>query len=190
MKSYFIFTIVSFLGLAACNQDRIKTNYTSFSSDSEIYELIGSILTQEGNDRLSTKYLLQHDNDFHINSRDSLSIIALGSLLTKTDIEFIFEQYEQRETFYFKDSFAGYTVINVDSLKQLDTAAFWSSYYSKYGQQGFFAISLPLFSLDKQTAIVNLAFCCGLKCAYGNLKVYKKLGGKWKAVLSINDWMS
>lgn len=50
--------------------------------------------------------------------------------------------------------------------------------------------SIPLFSKDKQTAIVNVVFYCGNMCAHGGYRVYKKVGDKWILDQTLHSWIS
>lgn len=43
-------------------------------------------------------------------------------------------------------------------------------------------ISLPVLSIDKKTAIIQISNNCGMLCGDTHLFVFKKINGKWKVI--------
>ena len=54
----------------------------------------------------------------------------------------------------------------------------------------FYEMSIPIFSLDKQTAYVELDYRCGHLCGNGRAFYLRKINGKWKIVEDFKTWIS
>lgn len=99
----------------------------------------------------------------------------LNSLLNAKDKEYIFKQF-----LAIKDSCWHQPFQHSHLLKQKKQVRPNRHYYS-----------IPLFSLDKNYAIVFEEYYCGSLCAYGGYHVYKKVENyKWKEITVVHSWMS
>ena len=67
---------------------------------------------------------------------------------------------------------------------------FWEGYREKFGNDGVFTISNPLFSKDKSKAIIAVGYHCGGLCGSGGTYSYVKEKGKWKQSHAMNMWIS
>ena len=121
----------------------------------------------------------------------------LDSLLfSKKDITFIQRQLSVMQ--YFKlnpQDIHNKQIISSDTLmtffkKREGSESFWSSYRKKYGKGGFCSMSMPLFSLDKETAIFHMSYHCGGMCGHGGTYIYKRKKGKWTVVKELSSWIS
>ena len=54
----------------------------------------------------------------------------------------------------------------------------------------FYEMSIPIFSLDKQKAYVQLGYHCGNLCGRGTSIYLRKLNGKWMIVQKWRTWIS
>lgn len=54
----------------------------------------------------------------------------------------------------------------------------------------FYAMTIPIFSLDNKKAYVELDYHCGTLCGYGNAIYLKKIRGKWIIVEKVKTWIS
>lgn len=54
----------------------------------------------------------------------------------------------------------------------------------------FYEMSIPIFSLDKQTAYVELDYRCGHLCGNGRAFYLRNINGKWKIIEDFRTWIS
>jgi len=54
----------------------------------------------------------------------------------------------------------------------------------------FHYVSIPLFSTDKNIAIIKYGVWCGNECGHGGIYIYKKINGEWKLVDVRSKWIS
>ena len=57
-------------------------------------------------------------------------------------------------------------------------------------EYNFYNLSIPIFSLDRQKAFVELEHHCGSLCGSGKGIYLKKINGKWKIVETWRTWIS
>jgi hypothetical protein len=55
---------------------------------------------------------------------------------------------------------------------------------------GYYNISAPLFSLDKELVIIEFSYFCGGLCGNGGTYVYKKENRTWRLKLTLIYWIS
>ena len=56
--------------------------------------------------------------------------------------------------------------------------------------RGYYNFSIPIFSLEKNTAYVERDYHCGVLCGYGKIYFLKKINGKWQIVEEFETWIS
>lgn len=61
-----------------------------------------------------------------------------------------------------------------------DKNYFWENYSSKYGSTGYYSISLPLFSYNKEKLLVVVETCGFELDCNGIICLFEKKQGKWK----------
>jgi len=103
-------------------------------------------------------------------TRDSLNI-------SRTDISFIKTQIKKNKKQIF---------LATSSLKDVSF---------KKSEDEFLPvtnISLPVFSVDRTIALINVNYHCGSLCGHGGIEVYRKVGGKWQRFIMKfwASWMS
>lgn len=54
----------------------------------------------------------------------------------------------------------------------------------------FYEMTIPVFSLDRQSAYVQLDYECGGLCGNGNVIYLKKIKGKWQIIVQWQSWIS
>ncbi len=54
----------------------------------------------------------------------------------------------------------------------------------------FYYLSIPIFSIDRQKAFVELEHHCGSLCGSGTGFYLKKINGKWKVIKRWQTWIS
>ena len=54
----------------------------------------------------------------------------------------------------------------------------------------FYEMTIPIFSLDRQSAYVELDYQCGGLCGSGQVIFLKKIKAKWKIIVQWRNWIS
>ena len=54
----------------------------------------------------------------------------------------------------------------------------------------FYEMNIPIFSLDKNKAYVEIGYYCGSLCGSGKAIYLKKINGKWKIIDTWQTWIS
>jgi len=123
---------------------------------------------------------------------DSLKIIKADSIFTKSDVYFIFKQARYSTSFSIDK-----TKLNKESYVLLpDTCDAFGAGHKEYWENihnqftNFTLISMPLFSIDRSTALLNLSHSCGPICGYGATYIYRKTDNKWKLLAIWDKWVS
>jgi hypothetical protein len=163
--------------------------------DSTIYSFIKEVMKGKENQGFSSReVLLTHEplrgkND----SVDSTDIAKLSKILTKDDLPFLNEQIKVIHNFSLNPNyFPGWKIISGDSVGLLfnqSNGNFWQNFKSKYGRMGFYTVTMPLFSKDRNIAIIKINDHCGL-CGGGGTYVYKKVNSKWILIDRFDEWDS
>jgi hypothetical protein len=74
--------------------------------------------------------------------------------------------------------------LNTITIEKLETQ------YKKGQRIRFYEMTIPVFSLDKQKAYVQLGYHCGRLCGNGKAIYLKKINGKWKIITKWETWIS
>ena len=74
--------------------------------------------------------------------------------------------------------------LNTITIEKLKTQ------YKKGQRIRFYEMTIPVFSLDKQKAYVQLGYHCGRLCGNGKAIYLKKINGKWKIITKWETWRS
>ncbi len=146
--------------LLSCKQEA-KTEVTDF----EIYEVINLML---------------------LNESEILALEKLNLGISKSDVKFIQLQNKNRSTFKLNQKLLENSIsISRDTLTRMKQTnlelSFWKRFIEKYHEKELFSISLPLFSKDKNTALVSTSFICAT-CLNSETMIYRKVNGKWKLI--------
>lgn len=137
---------------------------------------------------------LASNPDFSQILHDSLSIYDDTSLFSFADVQFIKAQISNGQNFKWKSN----KIIGSKVISSKKIARFfkngpdegWAEFNKQY-KNGFATFSIPLFSVDKNICIVYRASHCGSLCGSGNIRLYKKIDGKWTFVQVIGMiWIS
>lgn len=70
-------------------------------------------------------------------------------------------------------------LILLQELEKISGNNFWELYIDKYGEAGFYDISVPLFSANKQMMLVLVKSCTPYSC-HTEICVFMKVDEKWK----------
>lgn len=162
--------------------------------DRTIYDFLNSIIKDGSphfkycDDIMDREFL-----PYFLTKSGSLEIMKLDSIFTKRDIDFIFKQAGYSSYFKFDQKYISKNIIELDTLKSftenLDVKhEYWNSIHDQYGTICF--VKMPLFSFDKQTAILETGSSCGGLCGEGGMYIYKKVNDKWILIKVLSEWVS
>ncbi len=206
---YILFCIT----LISCNSktEEIKEEVVVFSSngttiyESDIYEVIngiykGYIAEMKEYNKDEAFYLVYFSKfaefeNMGLNEngiKNYLKNLADQNLIEEKDIEFIYQQVQSsKEIKLEQNRIKDFELICADTLYQLRLSSktnndFGYKIIDRYGFSEISYISLPLFTLDKNTVIINL----GLYAMGGRVSIYKRENSKWIWAKDISMWIS
>ena len=161
--------------------------------DVTIYEFINSFIAAD------TMYLKRcntivgrHHLPMFMDKSDSLQISNTDTLFTKRDVDFIFKQ--ARYSQLFKVDQRKLTQKKHVILPEIcevfgdDHSEYWDNVHKQYGALCF--VSMPLFSLDRKTALIGISYSNSIFNGFGGRYIYRKVKGKWVLIASLSEWVS
>lgn len=189
---YRFFLIFLLIGVTNCITAQ---TYSSIISDNEICDFMEWMVK---NDKKSEKEIFGKNRDLlaEIAPWDTANFISknkaldieffeqdnkylfkksegLDTLFSEGDKNFMFDQYNSIQTAVWQRDIGGKKVIERDQQEEDEINMY----------------SIPLFTKDKEFAVIYKIFYCGYECAYGKYYLYKFIGNKkWKYVTSFNSW--
>lgn len=110
----------------------------------------------------------------------------LSRLINKNDLYFFIEQSKKRKSYSLDFSKINRIKSSRKKLNELSTQnleVYWRKIYAI--GDGYYFLSLPLFSIDKSIAIMEYNYSCGNVCYHLETRIYKRLSGKWTHITSI-----
>ena len=185
MKSFiqYLFLTVFLIG---CTNHR--KNNSSKVTDDEIYVFVKMVLKD-----LEKTQKLEGTQDYYL--QDQLATpsfvydnpsFKLDKYFQKDDLDFIQKQIGERKNFLLiQDSIKSKRIIskkiidsfNKDRKGNIDRKSYFlNKYKKKYGTNYYDRLSLPIFSKDKKTVLIDISSFFG-----GKTLIYRKENGKWKS---------
>ena len=185
MKLFITYFICSLLFVSCTNH---KENNSPQVTDEEIYMIVNMVLKD-----LEVSEKLDGTKDEYI--QDELTIpsfiadtvsFKLNKYFSKAeDLDFLLLQFEDRKSFaLLQDSIKSKKIISkkiIDSFydEKNDSISrknqILNNYIKKYGNNFYYRLSLPIFSKDKNTVLIDVSYFLG----GGKTMIYKKHNGKW-----------
>ena len=198
MKKMFYLLSLSIL-IGCNNKESVKLTervvYSNkFAPETSVYSLLNFVLSTEAKN--SGKYITENLSNYIYPGQKEYFVVDNDSLFDKEDIKFIHTQIAQDTSFRLNQSLIkDKIVISFDTLFKLKKKGersyeFWERFDAKYGQKEFYSIGLPLFTVDRKTAIVKYGYHCGSLCGGGEVAIFKLIAGKWKKIKIIETWIS
>lgn len=120
-----------------------------------------------------------------LTERDSLALLKMNTIFSKDDIQYIFRQSEFSKHFRIEKKYLkNKKVIELDTAivfgnNKIDRETYWDEFNNTYYHNC--VINLPLFSIDKQTAIVKIGYQ-----SESGIYIYRKQDGKWQVLKTIS----
>jgi hypothetical protein len=171
----------------------IKTEY--LVNKKEVSNLINFCINSKAKIFNNCDHFWDQDPIFYFTKYDSLQITEQDSIFSKEDLNFIFKQASVNPQLKLdgeiipKDKLVALNFEKVFSRDKKIRNEYLETIRQKYNQ--VCTLSIPLFSRDRNIAIVKIGYTCGGLCGEGGIYIYKKENdGSWRLFKSISDWVS
>jgi hypothetical protein len=204
MKKITILLIVAFSFLK-CQTKSEKTDINPKSSD-DINKIVEAIILQDSldvfknrpNPSMFCSELKKITVEIPIKRKDGLTLppfpgnIYINNILNdKVDGETFFTSKDS-SSIMAQNSNPDKLKIDKAISEKLSSTTFEEELNKKKNgkEYDFYNLSIPIFSLDKQKAFVELEHHCGSLCGSGKGYYLKKINGKWKIVQEWRTWIS
>lgn len=201
MKNIFLIALFSIL-LISCKkqtENKVETKksdihekYQNLVDNQTVYGLINCEALNENKIFKSCENVLNRETTFCSNC-DSLLLEKIDTLFSKKDKEFIVKQYKNSIHFILDQKLLKHkNIIEYDTTMlatREKSRAYWDKLLEKY--HCIETISLPLFNLKKDMAIVQISYNCGILCGEGGTYIFKlNRSGEWELYLKFEEWIS
>ncbi len=163
--------------------DLLGKRYTY--NDDSIMRIVNKPISPDWNNLLTFERLKKNiswgtDTSKYDTPFDSFPITEI---LSVKDLEYMRIYYDSNKTFKWKNSLVQNIFIKVVREKK--------NFEHNNKIQDYYQVSLPVFSVNNNVAIVQLVHLCGLECGNAILLVLRKNNrGRWERLCSITLWMS
>ena len=201
MKKHFLIAIFSIL-LISCKKDveiKIKKNetdlpekYQELVDNENIYGLLNSEALRRNKIFNFCNNILNRKTVYYV-GQNTVLLKKVDTLFSQKDKEFISKQYRNSIKFILNQRFLKHKrVVEFDTTMlatKEKSRAYWDKLLEKHHCIG--SISIPLFNLEKNMAIVEVGYYCGILCGEGGTYIYKlNRSGNWELYLTIEEWIS
>jgi hypothetical protein len=211
--------ILFYITLISCNSktEEIKEEVVVFSSDgtiiyeSDVYEVINALFTDNEKTNIldgidySGELLSVYPNSDYIHTEE----LGMLDIVMEEDKDFIFKQvtflnkYDLKQEVFF--DFKIIPRVEIENLRgswekefmddlqngiTYNWEEFSNKFKKKYQKTDFYYITIPLFSKDKNTAIIVFGYQFIPHGGNGELYVYKKENNKWVRTKKGFSWLS
>lgn len=195
MKILITFLVVLIISCQNFESTKIVENKNNEITEKDIYEVINFILIDmKKNDSLENyqcKYIVDKTTEHFFLTTNQNSKKKLKKYFTDSDFNFMEKQVKKSKNFKLEQSkIIRKTIISKDTLDNLiDNNSpkrrdeFIINFEKKFGKYYYNEFSLPLFSVDKKTVLIEInSFLGG-----GRLIILKKKNQKWKSTI-VSIW--
>jgi hypothetical protein len=195
MKILITFLVSLIISCQDFESTKIVKNQNNEITESEIYEVINFILIDikksDSLENFQGKYIVDKTTEPFFITTNQNSKKKLKKYFTNSDFNFMENQLKKSKNFKLEQSkIIRKTIISKDTLENLiDNNSpqmrdeFMINYEKKFGKYYYDEFSLPLFSVDKKTVLIEInSFLGG-----GRLIILKKKNQKWKSTI-VSIW--
>jgi len=190
MKSFIQYLFLTIFLIGCTNH---RENDSLKVTDDEIYVFVKMVLKD-----LKKTQKLESTQDYYLQDKlvtpsfvyDNPSF-KLENYFQKDDLDFIQKQIRERKNFLIiQDSIKSKRIIskktidsfNNDRKNNIDRKShFLINYMKKYGNTFYHTFSLPIFSKDKKTVLIDISSFYG-----GQTLIYRKENSKWKSKVIVS----
>lgn len=174
------------------------------SQEDEMYDAVNQIIKDlEGENwvadgKPSYNYILDKPTVGEALSMEGMRKILSGETTQKyfseEDIKVLRAQVEvYKHSVYDANRIVNKKLISTQKLQQLaekDWKNLWNVYEQQYGKTGYYNISFPIFSADKNKMLVSIETCGFRSGSMGWINVYRKEDGKWVFWKTLSSFLS
>lgn len=101
----------------------------------------------------------------------------IKKLIAELDFEYLSKVKHKQTTWNIKH--LNYGIIKIDDPKK---------HFPKF--KTIYELSMPVFTKDKKTAFIYYGYSCGVDCAQGSVRVYKRIVNRWVFYVEIPIYIS
>lgn len=182
----------------------IASACSKFSQEDEMYDAVNQVIQElEGEGwvaegRPSYSYILDKPTVGSTQSMEGMEKILSDETTQKyfseEDIKVLRVQVESyKNTVYNANRIVNKKLISTHKLQHLaekDWKNIWNVYEQQYGKTGYYNISFPIFSADKNKMLVSIETCGFRSGSMGWVNVYRKEDGKWVFWKTLSSFLS
>jgi hypothetical protein len=195
MKILITFLVSLIISCQDFESTKIEKNQNNEITESEIYEVINFILIDmKKSDSLENyqgKYIVDKTTEPFFITNNQNSKKKLKKYFTNSDFNFMENQLKESKNFKLEQSkIVRKTIISKDTLDNLiDNNSpqmrdeFIINFEKKFGKYYYDEFSVPLFSIDKKTVLIEIKSFLG----GGRLIILKKKNKKWESTI-VSIW--
>ena len=199
MKRIIFFFIISIIfPLLGCKKDLSITHdaypeakQVQLVDDKTIYDFLNSVIVTDSSYKYS-KTIVGSLGFLWLEKSDSLQLLKADTIFSKEDVHFIFKQARMKHFYNINKNelCQGKNVIYLDEKKVFGNgkSEYWSELHEKHGSM--YTMTMPVFSLDRKTAMISTSHHCGFHCGTGATYIYKKFNYRWQLIAVWNKWVS
>jgi len=101
-----------------------------------------------------------------------MEIDTVKAFFTEQDLKYVEKQYQNLEGVqWYEEDFRKFEILDSIGLRKIMSRTYSAK---KLGKNYSYTFSVPLFSMDKQYAIVQQEFDCGFECSTYCIIIYKQ----------------
>lgn len=162
-------------------------------SDQEIYDFMNIALLNGDSLRTDKREFLKL-NCFTI-THDSYMAKFISSqadtVLTAQDKTFMKSQITNQKYLWDKDKLVNVWCITPQDISKIKKdKAYWENFRKQFGKYGHHYYSIPIFSKDRNTVIIEHSGSGDWLLGSGSISIYKKINGNWQFIKSETLWIS
>ena len=172
MKTNLMSIIFFLFAATGCTRDDDDSLVPDPASCSTINQFVNEVFQSNGN-----KFYNTASFNF-LTSADSLSLIKQDSLLSQSDIDYIFKQNRIPGEYDLTKCLQNKELLPRRINNEMNPT------------QGVYSISLPIFSQDNEIAIISFSYYCNGLCGFGGKYLYKKVNNSWQLRIKLMEWIS
>jgi hypothetical protein len=198
--------IVIFVLLVNC-KPKSKENELYASNIKDINEIVETIIIQDSlhvskNEKESKMFCVdlvklnisipEKRKDGIITIPSPFNNVSLKNLIDRKINDEIFFSEKDSLTLIEQNSYPQTIRISNDIISKINSTTREKELQKrKIGEiYSFYEMKIPIFSLDKNKAYVELGYYCGGLCGSGKAIYLKKIKGKWKIIDTWRTWVS
>src|SRR5690606_14391372 len=195
LKSSFLQTVISLLLIISCNKkteiakEQNQTKIENEISEKLIYNFTNEILSQNGTSEFCKNIIDR--KTFIATNGDSIFIEKIKSEFKKNDLDFMQNQYKDGNKFIWKNELKNRQLIKLDTTINNEESRdqFWKKTMDRYECVSY--INMPIFNKQKNIAVIEIGYNCGLLCGAGATYIYKlNKKNKWVLYKTLDSWIS